>query len=64
MAEAKSKEPKSDLPKQLSLRVVDLVVGYEHILECMGNSMKWCERLALVNSVVLQLRQFLSTFGL
>jgi hypothetical protein len=53
MAEAKSNESKSDLPKQLSPRVVNLVVSYEHILECMGNSTKWCERLALVDYIVL-----------
>jgi hypothetical protein len=43
MAEAKSIELKSDLPKQLSPRVVNLAVGCEHILKFMGNSMKRCE---------------------
>jgi hypothetical protein len=34
---------------------VDLAIGYEHILECMKNSMKQCERFVLVDSGVLQL---------
>jgi hypothetical protein len=55
MAEAESIEPKSDLPKQLSPRVVNLVVGCEHIVECMGNNTKRCERPALIDYVVLQL---------
>jgi hypothetical protein len=39
---------------------MDLAVGYRHILECMGNNTKQSERLDLVDSVVLQLWQFLS----
>jgi hypothetical protein len=53
MAEAKSIEPKSDLPKQLSPRVMNLDVGCEHILECMGNSTKWCEGPTLIDYDVL-----------
>ena len=64
MAEAKSNESKSDLPKQLSPRVVNLVVSYEHILKCMGNNTKRCEGPALIDYVMLQLRRFPSASGL
>jgi hypothetical protein len=56
MAEGRSIEPKSDLPKQLKPMVSDLATGYEHTLECMGNSMKRYGGPALTDSIVLQLR--------
>jgi hypothetical protein len=44
-------EQKSDLSKQLKLKVV----GCEHTLECMENSMMRCGGPALTDSVVLRL---------
>jgi hypothetical protein len=64
MAGAKSIEPKSDLSKQLSPRVVNLAVGCKHILKCMGNNTKRCEGPALIDYVMLQLRRFPSASGL
>ena len=60
----RSMKPKNDLPKQLKPRVVDLAVGFEHTLECMGNSMRRCGGPTLPDSVVLQLWQFPSVSGL
>jgi hypothetical protein len=64
MAEARSNEPKSDLPKRQTPRIVGLAAGCERTLGCMGSNMRRCEGLALVDFVVPQLRQFPSVSGL